>query len=296
MICPPSIINQEIDFSRWFMPQELTPLFHTAVYRDLREAEQLRYNQLNALYFNEQIMFFERKLAQNVIAPFIGAGLPPKVELGLKQFLREEQEHSTLFLELNRKCAPELYRDRDFHFVRISAVGASILSWMSKRPHTFPLFLWLAHLQEERSIYFGRKFLRSQDCVESSFRDVHRKHLADEARHVQWDAWLLDYVWPQTAGWLRTANAKLLGTTVREFFAAPKRATLNVVRQLVIEMPHLRDREEDLLHALRSLSRDPVYCKSIYSHQSVPDTFARFDAWPELRALSRYFPGYSPLT
>lgn len=294
MICELAVVDREIDFSRWFMPQELTPLFHTAVYRELNEAEQLRYNQLNALYFNEQIMFFERKLAQNVIAPFIGAGLPAKVELGLKQFLREEQEHSALFLELNRKCAPPLYQDRDFHFVRISPAGASILSWMSKRPRIFPLFLWLAHLQEERSMYFGKSFLRSQDTVEANFREVHRKHLADEVRHVQWDGWLLDYVWPQTAGWLRTANAKLLGTMVREFFAAPKRATLNVVRQLVTEMPNLRPREEDLLRALRALGKDPVYCKSIYSHESVPDTFARFDAWPELRALSQYFPGYSP--
>ena len=56
-----------IDFSKYFIPEELTPLYFTPSYGKLTETQRLRYNQLTGLYFNEQIMFLERLLAQNII-------------------------------------------------------------------------------------------------------------------------------------------------------------------------------------------------------------------------------------
>src|SRR4051794_31709856 len=72
-----------IDFSLRFMPEELTPLSFTPVYKCLNELQRLRYNQLSALYFNEQTMFFEKALARNVLGYFLSKALPEKLKSGL---------------------------------------------------------------------------------------------------------------------------------------------------------------------------------------------------------------------
>src|SRR5687768_15490891 len=98
-----------IDFSRWFIPQPLTHLYHTPVYAGLTDAQRLRYNQLHALYFNEQIMFFEKTLARNVIGYFLSQPLPDPLKVGLRRFLAEEEQHTAMFRQLNRQCAPQFY-------------------------------------------------------------------------------------------------------------------------------------------------------------------------------------------
>src|SRR5580658_619 len=106
-----------IDFSRRFMPEELTTLYFTSAYATLTEAQRLRYNQLNALYFNEQTMFFEKTLARNVLGYFLAGLLSEELKAGLAQFLAEEEQHSAMFARLNRQCAPEVYAKADFYFI-----------------------------------------------------------------------------------------------------------------------------------------------------------------------------------
>src|SRR5262249_52876512 len=103
-----------IDFSRPFMPEELTPLFHTPAYLWLNPSQRLRYNQLHALYFNEQTMFFEKALARNVLGYFLAQPLPTGLKSGLRQFLTEEGQHTEMFRALNRQCAPAIYARQDF--------------------------------------------------------------------------------------------------------------------------------------------------------------------------------------
>ncbi len=51
-----------IDFTRPFIAEDFTPLFHTPLYAALPPPIRLRYNQLHALYFNEQVAFFEQEM------------------------------------------------------------------------------------------------------------------------------------------------------------------------------------------------------------------------------------------
>src|SRR6476659_2544317 len=97
-----------IDFSRRFVPEQFTPLYHTPVYSRLNADEPLRYNQLHGLYFNEQIMFFERALARNVLGRLLLSPIRKSLKPGLIQFMEEESRHSAMFLRLNRQCAPHL--------------------------------------------------------------------------------------------------------------------------------------------------------------------------------------------
>lgn len=285
-------VNEKIDFSRRFMPDELAPFYHTPAYASLTERQRLRYNQLNALYFNEQTMFFEKALARNVLGYFLAQPLPEELKSGLQQFLMEEEQHSAMFQRLNQQCAPQIYALRDFYFIHVPRAAARILDFVSLRPDRFPFLLWLMHLQEERALFFGRTFLKCAGTLEPHFVAVQRKHVADEIGHLHWDDALLDWVWPRTGSLLRRFNIQLFRWMIGEFFSTPKRSSVRVLVALATEFPELQSQLAEFRHQLRRLGDDPAYRRSLYCRENVPNTFRRFDAWPEFRAMSRIMPGY----
>src|SRR6266403_1763793 len=124
-------LPETVDFSRRFMPDELTAFYHTPAYASLTEPQRLRYNQLNALYFNEQTMFFEKALARNVLGYFLARPLPEELKSGLRQYMTEEEQHSAMFHGLNLKCAPGMYSRRDFRFIKIPRGAGKILDFIS---------------------------------------------------------------------------------------------------------------------------------------------------------------------
>src|ERR1700733_6203598 len=100
---------EPVDFSKRFMPERLTPLYHTQVYAELSDVQRLRYNHLPASYFNEQTIFFESAMAQHILPCFVSRKLPDGLADGLRTFITEEAEHSAMFRELNRRCLPDVY-------------------------------------------------------------------------------------------------------------------------------------------------------------------------------------------
>ncbi|HEY2293569.1 MAG TPA: diiron oxygenase [Thermoanaerobaculia bacterium] len=287
----PLFEDASVDPGRPFIPAELTPLFHTPCYGDLTEGQRLRYNQLHALYFNEQIACFET-LGQPILSALLREPWPERLAEGLRQFQEEERQHSEMFRRLNRLCAPHLYAGVELHFVRIPAFSTGVVQWAMSRPVSLPLCLWLMLLQEERSLYYSRAYLRSSATLEPAFVEVHRRHLADEARHVRWDEELLDALWLRTRPALRALHARLLAWLLEELFGAPKRAQLRVIEELARESPELHDRLPEMRRQMLALARDQAYRETLYSREIVPRTFARFDECPEFRALSLcgYFP------
>jgi hypothetical protein len=77
-----------------------------------------------------------------------------------------------------------------------------------------------------------------------------------------------------------------------EFFSTPKRGQLQVLASLVREFPELNERESELRRQLASLPEDETYQLSLYSRDIVPQCFARFDQWPELRVMEQAMRGY----
>src|SRR6185369_384224 len=152
----PLFEDASVDSGRPFIPAELTPLFHTTCYGDLTEAQRLRYNQLHALYFNEQITFFETSLGQPVLSALLREPWPERLAESLRQFREEERQHTEMFRRLNRLCAPRLYERTDLYFVRVPAFWTGVMRWAVSHPVSLPLFLWLMLLQEERSLYYSR--------------------------------------------------------------------------------------------------------------------------------------------
>jgi hypothetical protein len=287
-------LSGRIDFSRPFMPEALTTLWFTPAYALLNETQRLRYNQLNALYFNEQTMFFEKSLARNVLGYFLRQPLPDDLKAGLKQFWAEEEQHTAMFRELNRQSAPGMYSQRDFHFIQVPPLAAGLLNAVSRRPQWFPFLLWLMHLQEERALHFGRVFLNSADTLEPHFVAVQRKHLADEIGHVRWDEALLDWVWPKSNPLLRRINVQIFAWMIKEYFTTPKRTALRIMADLIKTFPELQPQHPEFCRQLRALEYDPVYRRSLYCPENVPKTFKRFDAWPEFHSIVYAMPGYVP--
>jgi hypothetical protein len=288
----PLLEDVSVDTGKPFMPAELTPLFHTPCYRELTEGQRLRYNQLHALYFNEQIAFFETALGQPVLAALLREPWPEGMAEGLRRFQEEERQHTEMFRRLNRLCAPRLYEDGGPRFVRVPAFWTGVMRWAVSHPLSLPLFLWLMLLQEERSLYYSRAYLRSAEPLEPLFVETHRRHMADEARHVRWDEELLDALWARAHPLLRAFNARLFAWMLEEFFGAPKRAQLSVIEELAREHPELRGRLPEMRRQMLALARDEAYRETLYSREIVPRTFARFDQCPEFRALSLC--GYLP--
>ena len=281
-----------VDFGCHFIPESLTPLAHTPVYRQLEPRYRLRYNQLQALFFNEQIVFFETTIGTGIMQALLREPWPDEFSAQLQEFWTDELRHTEMFRDLNRRCAPALYGTDNSHFIRVAPAWMALLRWTIRHPRLFSLYLWLMLLQEERSLYYSAQFIRCKQALEPHFVAVYRAHLIDEVGHLRCDQELIDRWWPQMHPYLRKVNARLLAWMVAEFFSAPKRGQLAVIDTLATEFPELRNRVPELKRQLLSLGADERYQLSIYSRQITPRSFARFDQWPEFRILERTMSGY----
>jgi hypothetical protein len=279
------IESAALDHKKRFIPEEFTPLSYTPSYRVLTEEQRLRYNQLQALYFNEQIIFFETAIGRPVLEALLRASLPPRLAKGLREFLAEEQRHTEMFRHLNQQCAPQFYDAGYFYFIEPPRGWMALLSWATDHPRFFPMFLWLMLLQEERSLFYSGRVMAQRDELEPHFVKTHRTHLADEVGHVRWDEELIETLWQRANPFLRKVNAKLLGWMLGEFFNAPKRAQLNVIRELAREFPELIKLEPEMQRQLLALSEEGRYQTSLYSREIVPRAFARFDQSHEFQSL-----------
>lgn len=279
-----------IDCTRRFIAEEFTPLFHTREYGALPDAVRLRYNQLHALYFNEQVAFFEQEMLSPALLALQTGDLPPDLAAGLAIFFAEEQLHTAMFRALNRRFAPELYADSPYFFIRVARPWRVLLGEVARRPRLFPLLVWLALLQEERSLHFSKGCLEQAWELEPHFVAAHRTHLRDEMGHIAWDEELLDWLWPRTGPGLRSMNVRLLRWMLGEFFFLPKRSGRRVVEQLVREFPQLDSAA--LYRGLRELKTNTAYLQTLYSREITPHAFARFDAHPEFALLAQTLPGY----
>ncbi len=290
------ITRREIDFSRPFFPVHLTALAHVPSWGLVNECHQLRYSQLYALYLSEQTVFFEELLATNVLPALyrrpdrIGGDLAAD----LRRFEAEERQHSRWFRELNHRVDPSRFRleEGNYVFIPADARMRAVSTWFARRPFLFPCWIPLMLLQEERSIAVGRECLRKENRLEPAFLKLHRKHLADEVDHVQWDMNLIERVWLPMPRWKRRLQARLFGTMMSEFFTAPKRAGKAVLQALLDEFPELKPHGVRLHGELESLATSRAYHASLYSREFTPRGFALFDELPEFHDIGRFLLAY----
>jgi hypothetical protein len=284
----------EIDFSKPFFPTHLAALSFVPSWTLLEDRHRLRYSQLYALYLNEQTVFFEELLATNVLPALYQRPdrIGDDLAADLRQFEIEERRHSRWFRELNHRVDPLRFRLEEgcYVFVPMTSRIKAVTSWLARRPFSFPSWIWLMLLQEERSIAVGKECL--QQDIEPAFRELHRKHLADEIDHVRWDLKLVERVWRPMPAWKKRLQAKLFGFMMAEFFTSPKRAAKAVLQTLIDEFPDLQPLGPQLHRELRALSHSRSYHASLYSRATTPRCFALFDELPEFRNAGRHLLAY----
>lgn len=275
---------------RPFIPERLTPLRLIPSWARLSMEEQLRYNQLQGLYFHEQIIFFE----QRMIVPLITAAQRLVGDTGFRDalgvFVAEENRHSAQFHALLRELRPDWYARDWRHFVRVGAVASRMLSVMIQHPRQFPFLLWVIQLLEERTMYASRLYLAEAEKFPAVIVAAQRQHLIDEADHVQWDIQLLNELWPSTPEWLRRLNVRLLDWMVGEFIAVPRRAAVRVVEALGHELPRLTVSLETLKAELRQLARTTEFQQGVFGRDAVPRTWKQASQAPDFsRFVARWF-------
>ena len=273
---------RNIDFTKRFLPEKFTPLYFTPIYATLSEAQKLRYNQLHGLYFNEMIGFFETSLSESMFKPLLCHSACRGMESKLKKFLEEESNHSRGFLELNHRCAPEFYPKLDFHFIKLSRYARWLGNRLTGKLDWFPFFIWITLIQEERAIHYGNEFLKSESVIEDSFKEIQRRHLADEAEHCSLGEQLLDIFWQNCPLWIRQLNVRLLRYVFREYYTTPKRTGLNVVDAWILEFPELARHCGEIKRFYRIPESNPEYMRSLYNSTNIPNSLKLMTRYPEL--------------
>lgn len=270
------VTSKRVEQDRFFMPESLTPLFHTQLYPSLAVEVRRRYNQLHALYVNEQIAYFELSFAPFIEAVAWGR---PELSQDLKAFVNEERRHSRMFARLNLAAAPEYYEAGSHRFVNRSYFLERAARFLMSWPRCFPVFLWLILLQEERALRYSREFARCPE-LDPYFQKVYGSHLEDEAQHLELDQRLLPILWEPLPYFYRQGQARLLRWLISEFLWVPKRSAPRVLEALALEFPELS--EARLKLALAELAHRPEYLATLYPPTDHPLTYELLGRYPEM--------------
>ena len=272
----------------YYIPERLTPLAFTGIYAELSDAHRTRYNQLSGLYFLEQTIFFEQCMGRPVLEWLEMNGLT-SLRDDAREFIEEENRHTSWFRQLLRDCEPRWYAKDCFRLVKAGSASRTALNFCAQRPHRFPCLLWLQIMAEERAQYFSAAFVADANELDPRFVEVQHRHLADEGGHIRWDVEFIEWLWPATPSFLRKMNARLLEWLLHEFFHLPKRSGWNVIEHLVAEFPELSVRKSDLRAAMRSLAQNDTYLRTLYPRCVFPRTRRLANRWPELHFLEGFF-------
>lgn len=300
--CTQPVAIQKIDMSRPFAPEEYTQLYYTPIYGRLTDNQKLRYNQLFGVRNNEYIMMLERDLVERILVPLCHH---PKVAAQsellqcLRTMIEEERRHYVGFLDLNRRCLPDIFVDgRERYFSELSfatEMTFRVFGQVSSRL-AFPLYYVMA--LEESSMAMARSMIKRSSSealgeLEPQFVSVHREHMKDEARHVQIDKHLVEACLTRTGRLTRWINARLFKYMLRGITrVGPNGSGAKVIRRLVQEMPELASMEAEMISAIMALTGDAKYQRSLFNRKAMPLTFGIFDQAAEFDDLQQYMVGY----
>jgi P-aminobenzoate N-oxygenase AurF len=279
----------------WYLPEHITHLYYSPVYSTLSLRQRLAYNRLHACYHCEVCAFLEGELPRYYLKAAAAPGISEKLRQAAQALSDSESWHAATFRSLARRISPQSYSSKDeYVFVRRPSGPwihfRKLLDWPAFRP----ALLWIALIQEERGTFFAEEILRHSEQLDPHTVDWQRKHLADEADHLDLGEALLPLCWDASPRWMRWLNSRLLRFVLREFMSAPKRTGVRVIEQLAREHPELMPRKSELIDAMRALDRNPRFHESLYSRKIAPKSFALFDRYMEFRDLGDRLLGYTP--
>ncbi|MEY4065032.1 MAG: hypothetical protein RIR26_1240 [Pseudomonadota bacterium] len=292
-------VNREL----FFFPEGQSPLFYCKSYSALMNQDDRRlYNQLYAQYVSEQFVFLEDCFLCRAVdqllpwASSISADLRDCLEI----FLEEEIKHTEMFRRLLRICNPERYAKSDYYFLRIKKYEKAVIHAMTTFPRALNYWIWVALLFEEKTIDYFIQYRNYQRDAKNGKLDplhmqVHQFHMIDEARHVQIDEHLLNYISDRASPLLRKINISLFRNMMGKY-TNPTRANVDIVKELCQLRPHLREHESVLTQEVLAQNGNSPYQAVQFSRKTFPKTFSHFDSRKDLsQAMQEVIMTYQPL-
>lgn len=279
-----------VDGARPFIHEHFTPLYHTPCYRELSDAQRLRYNQLAGIQYNEHFAAFELGFTSRIMDGLARGRMlreRPHLSRCLVIMLEEEADHRAMFLALNRLCLPAVYEHTSSHFTRLGPLENGVMRLATALPGQLMFLVWFVLVAEEFSVRLGRAMVKRPDTeslgpLEENFRRIHALHLRDEARHVHIDGQVIQACLDGASGFKRRLNASLYRPLLREI-ATPKRAAVAVVRHLVAEHPELAPARARLVDAVRSAPAREAMFALMTEEAGAPITAELLRHYPEFR-------------
>jgi hypothetical protein len=292
----------DIDSSKIFLPPEYSQLFYSPIWADLDPAHRLRYSQLFALRTNEVIMLFERFLVRAILPPMArrleAMGLPALRQL-VVEMQREEEEHDSAFVALNRASRPDLYHDSDFFFFPPSKEVRRFIATMGYAARWLAHPLWLLFLVEESSITIARDLVAIDEShehgtAETNWLAVHQEHTRDERRHTLIDRLLFESCYARRNRIARTMDGWLFERLLKAIvFPCAGGAGSRVAEQLIRDCPELAGLRSAMIREIVSLRDNPDFIASLLSQRLAPRAWKLFHRCPELNALGGWIPDYA---
>lgn len=257
------------DRGKFWVPQELVPLWGTAEYDALTDAQRLRYNQYYALQKTEYFIWLERYL---VVAPLTKL-LPqasPALRTLLDSFVADEVGHNASLQRLLELARPDLYRDRVFYFVVPPAPFRLVTAAINAMPRLLSSWVLFAGAIEENTILTSQCYRQAGAGVDPLFAEVYMLHAQDEARHCKIDVLLAEWLIADQKGWAKRLNAKVLELVFRTYFD-PSWGFDRPIKQLTADFPELRAREDALIRRSQE-ARPPASAKVLVDSGIAPIT------------------------
>jgi hypothetical protein len=277
-----------VDFSKPFIPEKFTQLYHTPLYSKLNYNQKLRYNQLCGIRTNEQFVFFESDFTIRVLEQLLNESFVSSdadLLACLVTMIEEEADHHKMFHELNIKCLPMIYKQSASYFVQLSWLEKHFISRIIKFRFGMIFMVFLILIMEEYSVQVSRSLMKngvteSLGEVDKAFINIHQRHFIDESRHVHIDVHLLESLIGSASEVKRGFNSFITKKFLKEILA-PKRAGINVIRHLLIEFPELLPLEREMISALRSFEIDPTIQYRDASDEDAPLMNYLLQLYPE---------------
>lgn len=283
-----------IDRNRLFICPQLTPLYYTPSYAWLSPQQRLRYNQLTAMQFNEQIIVFERAFSpglERIRDRLIDSD--PIMATCLDRFIADERRHIEYWRALNQWCEPDWYCDQDYAITGIKPRTTRWLARLSRTAPNWPAVIWFILAMEERGLHAARLTRGRGETIDPIFREAYRHHSVDEVRHVEMDRHLIERLFAPLPPARRRLNA-ILTARLLQAVLVPKRMAVRVLAALVREFPDLAPWQARIRHELYALRDDPHYVAMMYSRTMTPLLFHLADQYPEMRSAMQTLPSYQP--
>ncbi|HLF58642.1 MAG TPA: diiron oxygenase [Alphaproteobacteria bacterium] len=228
---------------KFWVPENMVPLWGSPEYESLSDAQRLRYNQYYALQKSEYFIWLERYLVMAPLAKILAGGVPhgSLVKL-LESFIADEEGHNASLQHLIVTARPDLYKNRVFYFVAPSPKFRLVTAAINLAPRTLSGWVLFAGAIEENTILTSQCYRQAGDKVDRLFAEVYMLHAQDEARHCKFDALLAEWLIADQTGWRKHVNAKVLELIFITYFD-PSWGFDRPIQQLAADFPELRGRE-----------------------------------------------------